>query len=274
MAPSRAVRDAEDEPAGGERKRGSAAGRAKSRPAAGRKRSTAAGGRKKSSAAGERKKSTAAGERKTTRPATRRKRPATKENRSRRATAGSPLSVLLVSVGVLVAVGVLALAGWLLTFPLDDFRYSAGLSGTQGTFTAAQCHTTGSGKSSSRVCTGTFVPAKGGSADRSARIRDGRIEVGKPATVRRRPDGGYVEPGAAKAGTNLAAAFGIVALAAFLLVVLCVSPANITVGGWKRLRQNPPPWGTLLSIFVPLFGASLVLAALSALVGHLLSLIF
>ncbi|MEV5706532.1 hypothetical protein [Actinoallomurus sp. NPDC052274] len=274
MAPSRAVRDAEEEPADGGKKRGSSAGGAKSRPAAGRKRSTAAGGRKKSGAAGARKKSGAAGARKTTRPATRRKRSATKEKRIRHATAGSPLSVLLVSVGVLVAMGVIALAGWLLTFPLDDFRYSSGLSGTQGTFTAVRCHATGSGKDGSRVCTGTFVPAKGGSVDSSARVRDARIEVGKPVTVRRKTDGGYVRPGAANAGTNLATAFGIVALAAFLLVVLCVAPKNIKVGGLKRLRQNPPPWGTLLSIFVPLFGASLVLAALSALLGHLLALIF
>ncbi|MCO6007490.1 hypothetical protein NE236_21155 [Actinoallomurus purpureus] len=182
--------------------------------------------------------------------------------------------MLLTAVGVLVAMGVLGLAGWLLTFPLNDARYTSGLAGTPGTFTAARCHTTGSGKSSTRICSGTFESTKGGFIDRAAQIRNARIGVGKPATLRRRPDGGYVQPGPVNAGMNLATAFGIVSLAAFLLVVLCASPKQVSAGGWKRLRKNPPPWGVLLSILVPLFGASLVLAGLCALVGFLLSLVF
>ncbi|MCO5970904.1 hypothetical protein [Actinoallomurus soli] len=179
----------------------------------------------------------------------------------------------LAAAGVLGAIGVLALAGWLVTFPLDDFRYSSGMAGTPGTFTAAQCHKTGTGKGT-RVCTGTFVAAHGGFVDPSARIRGARVDVGKPAQLRRRSDGGYVQPGPRSAGMNLAAAFGIVSLAAFLLVVLCVSPNGVSAGGYKRLRKNPPPWGTLLSVLVPVFGTALGLAALCALIGFLLSLIF
>ncbi|GAB3984698.1 hypothetical protein GCM10029978_095070 [Actinoallomurus acanthiterrae] len=178
---------------------------------------------------------------------------------------------MLTAVGVLAAIGVLGLAGWLLTSPLDDARYSSGLSGTPGTFTAERCHTTGSGNGGPPVCTGTFAPAKGGSVDRTAQVRDARIHVGTSATLRRKPDGGYVQPGPAKAGKDLATAFGIVSLAAFLLVLLCAAPKRVSAGGWKRMRQNPPPWGTLLTIVVPLFGASLLLAGLSLLVGFLLS---
>jgi hypothetical protein len=258
MARLRAERHAEGGSAGRRKTSRSAGGRKSSRPANGRKTSGSAGGRKSS------------------RPATgpEKSRPATGPKKGRRESAWSPSSVLLTAVAVLVGMGVLVLAGWLLTFPLNDVRYTSGLAGTPGTFTAARCHTTGAGKGSTRICTGTFVSAKGGFIDRTAQVRNARIDVGRPAALRRRPDGGYVQPSPVNAGMNLATAFGIVSLAAFLLVVLCVSPKQISVGGWKRLRENPPPWGMLLSILVPLFGASLVLAGLCALVGFLLSLVF
>ncbi|MFL6054226.1 MAG: hypothetical protein ACJ72W_15090 [Actinoallomurus sp.] len=160
----------------------------------------------------------------------------------------------------------------MLTFPLNDLRYTSGLSGTPGTFTAARCRTVGAGKGSTRVCTGRFVSAKSGFIDRAAHVSNARIDVGRPATLRRRPDGQYVQPSPVNAGMNLATAFGIVSLAAFLLVVICVSPSRVSVTHGKRLRENPPPWGVLLSIFIPLFGTSLVLAGLCALAGFLLSL--
>ncbi|WP_433182419.1 hypothetical protein [Actinoallomurus sp. CA-150999] len=247
MARARAERHAQGGSAARRKKSGSAAGRQKSRPTTGRKKSPATG-RKSRPAGGRTRRSPRTG--------------------SRRGAAGSPLGVLLTAVGVLAAIAVLGLAGWLLTFPLDDARYSSGLSGTPGTFTAARCHTAGSG---TPVCTGTFVPAKSGLVDRNAHVRDARIQVGRPASLRRRPDGGYVQPGPAKTGKDLATAFGIISLAAFLLVLLCAAPKRVSAGGWKRMRKNPPPWGTLLTIVVPLFGASLLLAGLCLLVGFLLS---
>ncbi|GAA0329491.1 hypothetical protein NE235_24445 [Actinoallomurus spadix] len=257
------------------KKTASAAGRGKTGAAAERKKTGAGAAREKAgSAAGRRR--TASAERKKTETAEgrRKSRPTTRRNRSGRGLLASLRGLAFGAGGVLAAIGVLALAGWLLTFPLGDFRYSSGMSGTPGTFTAAQCHTTGAGKNEKRVCTGTFVAAKGGIVDGSARISDARVDVGKPVKLRRRPDGGYVHPGAMNAGMNLATAFGIVSLAAFLLVVLCVSPGRVSAGSYKRLRKNPPPWGTLLTVLVPVFGVSLALAALCAVVGFLLSLIF
>jgi hypothetical protein len=255
MARLRAVRHAEGGRA--RRRTGSAAGRDERRPATGGKRRGSATGRRKTSPAGGRKRT----------------RPAVRRRRGRRDGPTTALGVLLTAVGVLVAIGVLALAGWLLAFPLDDLRYTSGMAGTEGTFTAVRCHTTGAGEGGTRVCVGTFVPAGGGLIDRTAQIRDADVAVGRTATLRRRPDGGYVQPGPVNAGKNLATAFGIVSLAAFLLVVLCVSPRRVSAGGWRRLRENPRPWGTLLTILVPLFGASLALAALCASVGFLLSLV-
>jgi hypothetical protein len=267
MARLRTAEHAEDEPADSRKKTGSAAGRKKTGPATGRKRTGAATGRKKNdSAAGRRRTGAATGPRRT--------RPAVRRRSRTRGRQVIPVGVLLTAGGVLAAVGVIALAGWLLTFPLGDLRYTSGVSGTPGTFTAVRCHTTGADEGSTRVCTGTFVAAEGGFTDRTAQVRDADIDVGRPATLRRRPDGGYVQASPASAGKDLAAAFGIISLAAFLLVALCVSPPGVSAGGWKRLRANRAPWGTLLTVLVPLFGASLALAALSALIGSLLSRVF
>jgi hypothetical protein len=168
---------------------------------------------------------------------------------------------------VLFAVGVLALAGWLMSFPVDGFRYTAGLSGTPGTFTAAHCHTYGSGRTSERVCTGTFTSADGRLTDTKAHISNGRIDVGKHARLRRRPDGGYVQPGLGKAILDLAAAFGIVGGAAFLLMALCATPGRVAPN--IPLRANPRPWGTLLFLFALLGGGCLFAALLFYMVAIL-----
>ncbi|WP_345357302.1 hypothetical protein [Actinoallomurus liliacearum] len=159
--------------------------------------------------------------------------------------------------GVLVAIGVLVLAGRLMLFPFDGFRYAAGLAGTTGTFTAAQCHTVPSGYGSRRDCTGTFVPARGGAVDHVVRVTATRVHVGGSMTMRRRSDGGYAQPGLSNAALGLAGVFGIGSLAALALLVLCVLPRRVRLEPGVPIRSNPRPWGTLL----PLLGWSFAVLA-------------
>ncbi|MFB7669653.1 hypothetical protein ACFC1R_38130 [Kitasatospora sp. NPDC056138] len=169
----------------------------------------------------------------------------------------------LTAVGALFAVGVLVLAGWLLRFPADEFRYTAGMAGTPGTFTAAHCHTVGSGKSSHRECQGRFVPHDGSPADPTAHISNARVDVGKPAELRRTDGGGYVQPGASNAAMDLAAIFGILCGAAFLLLFPVVGPRKVQVEKGIGPRANPQPWGTLIPLVFGLFLTFLIAAGLT-----------
>ncbi|GAB3984679.1 hypothetical protein GCM10029978_095000 [Actinoallomurus acanthiterrae] len=182
------------------------------------------------------------------------------------------MSLTRTVAGVLVAIGVVVLAVWLEFFPINGFRYAAGLAGTPGTFTAAHCHTYGSGRGSRRVCTGTFTPANGGPADPAARITNARVHVGKPTTLRRKADGGYAKPGAADAVLDVAGVLGIVSLAALALLVLCVMPRRVRVEADVPLSSNPRPWGTLIPVLLWSFAGFLAAAALCGVAAVLLAL--
>ncbi|MCO6007488.1 hypothetical protein NE236_21145 [Actinoallomurus purpureus] len=182
------------------------------------------------------------------------------------------LRLVRTAAGVLVAIGVVVLAARLVLFPLDGFQYAAGLAGTPGRFTAARCHSVPAGYGSRRICTGTFVPAKGRPVDGAARIKDSRVGVGGSMTLRRRPDGRYVQPGPANAALDLAGVFGIVSLAALALVVLSIMARRVRFEVGVPLRANPRPWGTLLPLLIGLCAGFAVAAVLSLLAAILLSL--
>ncbi len=130
-------------------------------------------------------------------------------------------------------------------------------------FTAAQCHTVGSGRSSSRTCTGTYVAAHGGFTDRTARVDGGRIERGKPVGMQRESDGSYVRPLTSGVLEDVAGAFGIAAVAAFLLLGVCVSSPRVVVEGDAPLRANPRRWRIALSVLLTLFIGGGVAGALA-----------
>ncbi|MGK4582657.1 hypothetical protein [Kitasatospora sp. HPMI-4] len=186
-------------------------------------------------------------------------------------------SRLLTAVGTLFAVGVLALAGWLVRFPADELRYTSGTSGTPGTFTAAHCHTVGAGKGRQRVCQGPFVPHDGSPTDPAAHITDARVDVGKPAELRRTDGGGYVQPGVLNAGMDLAGIFGILCGASFLLMLPAAGPRRVKVEKGVPLRANPQPWGTLIPLLLGLFvfcGAAAMLSLFGALALGAIGAIF
>jgi hypothetical protein len=171
------------------------------------------------------------------------------------------------AAGVLFAIGVIALAAWLMSMVLGGFSYAVGLSGTPGTFTAAHCHTVGVGRGSTRICTGTFTSADGRVVDTRAHIKNARVYVGKPVGLRRKEDGGYTQPGWTSASMDLAVAFATIAGAAFLLVAPCVMARRVVIEDGVPLRAHPQPWGTLLPLLVCLVAIFLPAAMLSALAG-------
>ncbi|GAA2270684.1 MULTISPECIES: hypothetical protein [Kitasatospora] len=183
----------------------------------------------------------------------------------------------LTAVGTLFAIGVLALAGWLVRFPADEFRYTSDMAGTPGTFTAAHCHNEGAGKSRTRQCEGPFVPHNGSPTDPAAHITNARVDVGKPAELRRTDGGGYVQPGVLNAGMDLAGVFGIFCGAAFLLMFPAAGPRRVKVETGVPLRANPQPWGTLVPLLLGLFvffGAAAMLTLFGAVVLGVIGAIF
>ncbi|ARF53846.1 hypothetical protein [Streptomyces gilvosporeus] len=177
-----------------------------------------------------------------------------------------------IALGAVLVLVILTAAGLVMRLPLDDFRYTTGLSGTPGTFTAARCHTVGSGRSSSRTCTGTYVAAHGGFTARTARMDDGGIEPGRPVRVQREADGSYVRPLTSGALEDVAGAFLITSVAAFLLLGVCVSSPRVVVEGDAPLRANPRPWRMALSVLLTLSIGGGVAGALAFAAGFVMVL--
>ncbi|GGV02122.1 hypothetical protein GCM10010211_81850 [Streptomyces albospinus] len=157
-------------------------------------------------------------------------------------------SLSLTAVGLLLAAGILTLAAWLMSLAWSSFTYHAALAGTPGTLTAAHCFTVGSGKSTHRECTGTFVAQNGRYTDASAHAYEVRDTGSSPIRLQLRSDGGYTQPNPPRAAIVLAVLLGIVSGAALLLLFLCAMPQRVSVDKGVPLRANPQPWGVLLLI--------------------------
>ncbi|WP_158713044.1 hypothetical protein [Streptomyces sp. NRRL S-1813] len=76
--------------------------------------------------------------------------------------------------------------------PLNDLRYTTGLSGTPGTFSAEHCHAVRSGRVTSLTCTGSFVAADGRGTDHTAQLIDVPADHDQPARHRVLYSGGAV----------------------------------------------------------------------------------
>ncbi|WP_433182428.1 hypothetical protein [Actinoallomurus sp. CA-150999] len=98
------------------------------------------------------------------------------------------------------------------------------------------------------------------------------MHVGRPTTLRRKPDGRYAQTGAAIAVLDAAGVLGIVSLAALALLVLCVMPRSVRVENDVPLSSNPQPWGTLIPLLLGVFAGFLALAALCGVAAVLLAL--
>ncbi|QHC22791.1 hypothetical protein [Streptomyces sp. GS7] len=169
----------------------------------------------------------------------------------------------LTALGLLLAAGILTLATWLTSFAWSSFTYHAALAGTPGTLTAAHCFTAGSGKSTHRECTGTFIARSGRYTDTSAHVYEVRRIGGSPTRLQLRSDGGYTQPDPPRAAIVLAVALGIVSGTALLLLFLCAMPRRVSVEKGVPLRANPQPWGVLLLVLSRLSAGAAIAAVAS-----------
>ncbi|MFI9358027.1 hypothetical protein [Streptomyces lydicus] len=173
------------------------------------------------------------------------------------------------AIGALLVLGVIALAGLLLRIPLNDLRYTTGLSGTPGTFSAEHCHAVRSGRVTSLTCTGTFVTADGRGTDHTAQLIDAPADHDQPITVQRKPDGSYVQPLVFRVALDLLAVFGIVAAAAMTVVIVRTGSSTAAVSAGVPARSRPKVWGPVLylvSLLAIGCGAAAVLSFVVAVV--------
>ncbi|MFD0327991.1 hypothetical protein ACFQZC_06465 [Streptacidiphilus monticola] len=141
------------------------------------------------------------------------------------------------ALAVLLALGTVSLAGWLAAlFPGDNLRYDAGWAGKPGRFTAAHCAEQGAGKSSHRLCSGVFDSADGTVTGRQVTLDDARVDVGRPVTLRLRPDGGYAVPGWDNVLFDLGGCFALLGGAGAVVAFVGIAPRGVVVR-----REVPSP---------------------------------
>jgi hypothetical protein len=157
-------------------------------------------------------------------------------------------------------IAVVSVCAWLARFPLGDLRYTTGLRGTPGTYTASACGYEFQHKGAPR-CTGDFVPRIGGPVDRAVTFYDtfGVITVGQPAPFERTPKGTHLPVGFVPAVFDVIGALSMVLLATAAMTGLSVMRIFMLTNPSRPLLRR-----AARSTFVRAASAGLVLAAVYA----------
>ncbi|RAG87558.1 hypothetical protein DN069_00775 [Streptacidiphilus pinicola] len=151
-----------------------------------------------------------------------------------------------VAAAILVLVGVLMVGGC-----ANMLRYTAGWSGTPGTFRLLSCETVGSGKGQHTECSGLYRSDDRRTTDPDA-VMSHAYAPGTVVAVERAGTGTYYPTGfGPDAGALAGISFGLLFLsvAGLACVQLSRRYPSATPGGRPRAAELPRPLGSLTRFF-------------------------